>query len=159
MPRKLRLAPVALVIALVASGCGSSGSAPTRQSFVAQADPICKQVSIVRNSANAAVNNVSPSTTKELSVLARVAPSVASDEQQAVAKLRTLAPPSSLSGDWHALLTGMQQLAGDAAQIAADAKSDKFEAVKSITDSGRQLRQQLTAIASRDGFVYCGRTS
>jgi hypothetical protein len=159
MYRMPRLAPVLILVAIAAAGCGGSGSSPTRQSFVAQADPICKQVSIVRSSANAAVNHVSPSTVKELSVLARVAPSVASDEQQAVAKLRTLTPPSSLSGDWRTLLTGMQQLAGDAAQIGAGAKAQNFSEVKSITDSGRQLRQQLTASATRDGFAYCGRTS
>jgi hypothetical protein len=159
MYRMLRLAPVLILLAIAAAGCGGSGSAPTRQSFVAQADPICRQVSIVRNSANAAVNKASPSTAKELTVLARVAPSVAADEQQAIAKLRTLTPPSSLSGDWHTLLTGMQQLAGDAGQIATGAKVRNFTEVKSITDSGRQLRQQLTAIATRDGFAYCGRTS
>jgi hypothetical protein len=159
MYRIPRLAPLLILVAIAAAGCGSSGSSPTRQSFVAQADPICKQVSSERSAANAAVNKVSPSTTKELIVLAKVAPSVAADEEQAVVKLRALTPPSSLSGSWNTLLAGMKQLADDATHTAVDAKAGKLEEVKSITASGRQLRQQLTAIATRDGFVYCGRTS
>jgi hypothetical protein len=160
-----RLAPVLMFAALLAAGCGGSSgssgstSATTGKGFIAQADPICKSVSDIRTAANEAVNKASPSKSKELAVLARVAPGVASDEQRAVGKLRALQPPSSLSGDWHTMLTGMQKLADDAAQIASDAKAKNLKEVESLTKSGRTLREQLTAIAGRDGFAYCGRTS
>jgi hypothetical protein len=159
MYRMPRLAPVLILVAVGVAGCGGSGPATNRQTFVAQADPICKQVSVERTTANAAVSKASPSKTKELAVLARVAPGVASDERQAVVRLRTLTPPSSLSSDWHVLLTGMQQLASDATQVAADAKANEFKDAETVTSSGRHLREQLTAIAARDGFTYCGRTS
>jgi hypothetical protein len=164
MYRMPRLAPVLMFAALLTAGCGGSsnngsGSTTGSKGFIAQADPICKQVSDVRTAANEAVNKASPSKTKELTVLARVAPGVASDEQHAVSKLRALQPPSSLSGDWNVLLNGMQTLASDASRIGSDAKAKKLTNVESLTKSGRTLRQRLTAIATRDGFTYCGRTS
>jgi hypothetical protein len=159
MYRMRHLAPVLIVVSVGVAGCGGSASSTTRQTFVAQADPICKQVSVARTAANEAVNKVGSSQTKELAVLARLAPGVAADEQRAVVKLRALTPPSSLSSDWHVLLTGMQQLANDATEIGTDAKAGKYDDVTSITASGRKLREGLTAIAVRDGFTYCGRTS
>jgi hypothetical protein len=159
MPLTRRLMPVLIFAAVAVAGCGGSSGTTTKKDFVAQADPICKQVALERAAANTAVSKVSRSQTKELAMLARVAPSVASDEQQAILRLRALTPPSSLGSDWHALLTGMQQLASDATQIASDAKAKKLKGVESVTSSGRKLRQQLTTIATRDGFTYCGRTS
>jgi hypothetical protein len=53
----------------------------------------------------------------------------------------------------------MHQLAEDAVQIGAQAKANKLKNVESITSSARVLRQQLTAIATRNGFTYCGITS
>jgi hypothetical protein len=159
MSRMPRLAPVLIFAAIAATGCGGSSSTSTTKTFVAQADPICKQVAILRTAANTAVSKASPSSSKELVVLARVAPAVASDEQQALVRLRALKPPSSLTSDWNVLLTGMQQLASDTTQIASDAKAKKLKGVESVTSSGRKLRQQLTEIATRDGFTYCGRTS
>lgn len=164
MSRTLRLAPVLTVLAVLAAGCGGSSSTSgsntsSRTNFVAQSDPICKQVSLERTAANKAVETAHSSTTKELAVLARVAPAVAADENQAILRLRSLKPPSSLTSDWQILLTGMQQLASDTTQIASDAKANKLKDVESVTSSGRKVRQQLTEIATRDGFTYCGRTS
>jgi hypothetical protein len=158
MPRKLRLAPVALVIALVAAGCGSSSDTGASK-LVAEADPICKQVSVERTAANTAVSNASSSTAKTLQVLARVAPPVAADEQRAIVRLRALKAPASLASDWQKLLAGMEQLANDATKIGADAKSGHYKDVTLLTANGRTVREQITAIATRDGFTYCGRTS
>jgi hypothetical protein len=163
MPRKLRLVPVALVLAIAAAGCGSSSngssSNTSKAKLVAQADPICKQVSVERTAANSAVQNVASSTSKTLQVLARVAPPVAVDEHHAIVRLRALEAPASLASDWQKLLTGMEQLANDAAATGTDAKAGNYKDVTSITASGRKLREQLAAIATRDGFTYCGRTS
>jgi hypothetical protein len=158
MPRKPRLAALAATAAILVAGCGGSSS-PTRSPLVAQADPICKQISVERTAANRELQKVGSSTTKQLQVLARVAPGVAADEQRAVARLRTLKAPSSLAGDWQVLLGGMGELADDAAQIGLDAKAKNLKGVQSLTSNGRAVRQRLTAIADRDGFVYCGRTS
>jgi hypothetical protein len=160
MSSKLRLAPIAALVAILLAACGSSSHTTlTRAELVAQADPICKQVANRRKDANDALSKAGPSTTKELRLLARVAPGVATLELQAVERLRSLKPQSSLSHEWQQLLDGMHQLASDAATIAADAKANKLKSIESITSDGKKLRERLTTIASRNGFTYCGRTS
>jgi hypothetical protein len=160
MSRTLRLAPMVVVIAVAIAGCGGSSSATnTKAQLIAQADPICKQVALKRAAANKAVEKVGSSTTKELQVLARLAPPIAAEEHAAVAQLHALKAPTSLEADWQQLLAGIGQLADDTTEIAAHAKSNDLKGVESVTSSGRKLREQLTAIAKRDGFTYCGRTS
>jgi hypothetical protein len=166
MSHKLRLAPIAMTLAIVAAGCGSSNnstasspSSGSRAQLVALADPICKQVAVERTTANKALEKVAHSTAKELQVLARVAPAVGVQEQQAVTRLRAFSAPGSLSADWQQMLAGMQQLAEDTTKIAADAKAGNLKHVEAVTASGRKVRQQLTTLAARFGFVYCGRTS
>jgi hypothetical protein len=162
MSRTLRLAPIAVIVAIAAAGCGSSNNSSSTSSkakLVAAADPICKQISTARTAANAAVSKVSSSTAKTLATLARVAPPVAADEHQAVGRLHALHVPSSLTSDWRQLLAGMETLANDATQIGEHAKAHEYKAIVSLTSSGRKVREQLTTIANRDGFTYCGRTS
>jgi ABC-type enterochelin transport system substrate-binding protein len=160
MSSKLRLAPIAALAAILLAACGSSShSTLTRAELVAQADPICKQVAVSRKAANDALSKVGSSTSKELRLLARVAPGVATLELQAVERLRSLKPQSSLSHEWQQLLDGMHQLASDAVTIGADAKANKLKSIESITSAGKKLRERLTTIASRNGFTYCGRTS
>jgi hypothetical protein len=167
MSPRFRFAPLLAVAAVLAVGCGGTSHSSTtttsakssRTAFVAQADPICKQVAARRSAANAALNKVAHSPSKQLELLARLAPPIAVDEHAAVEKLRTLKPPTALAHDWQQMLGGMQQLADDTSKTAADAKAKQLKGVETITASGRQVRQQLTAIASRDGFAYCGRTS
>jgi hypothetical protein len=157
MPRKLCLVSIVIVAAIVAAGCGSSSSTPTRKSLVAAADPICKRVSVKRNAANEAVTKAG-SQAKELQVLARLAPGIAEEEHEAVAKLRSLKAPAKLANDWKAMLKGLQELANYTTEIAAHAKANNLKAVEAVTSSGQTVRLQLTVIASRDGFAYCGRT-
>jgi hypothetical protein len=160
MPRKLRLALIAAVVAIAAAGCGSSGSGPlARAQLVAKADPICEQIAAKRSSANAAVNKPGFSSAKILQVLARLAPPVAKFEHEAIVRLRTLKPAASMSSDWQKLLVGMEQLADDATQIGVRAKANDYKGVVSLNTSGRKVREQITTIATRDGFTYCGRTS
>jgi hypothetical protein len=160
MPRKLRLAPIAVVVALAVAGCGSSSSSKSGNAkFVAEADPICEHTLAKRTTANSEVSKVSTSTAKTLAVLARVAPPVAAEEHQAIAQLRALKAPASLNSDWRQLLAGMEVLANDATQIGAHAKASEYKAVLSLTASGRKVREGLIPIAARDGFAYCGRTS
>jgi hypothetical protein len=158
MPRKLRLAPIAAVVALAAAGCGGSSST-TKAKLVAEADTICKRIAVERTAANSQLSKTTESTAKTLQTLARIAPPVAAEEQQAIVRLRALKAPSSISADWRKMLAGMEQLADDAAEIGTHAKAKDYKGVVSLTDSGRRLRQALTQIAVRDGFTYCGRTS
>jgi outer membrane PBP1 activator LpoA protein len=159
MSHKLRLTLLAVLAAVVLTACGGSSATSSRAELVAKADPICKQVAAKRSAANAELSKAGATSTKGLKVLARVAPGVADDEHQAVAQLRSLKAPTDLTSDWQQLLNGMQKLADDATEIGTEAKAGQLKKVEAITASGRTLRQELTAIASRDGFTYCGRTS
>jgi hypothetical protein len=160
MSLKLRAISLAVLTVLAVAACGGSGSTTlTRAELVAHADPICKQVSVKRTAANDELRTAGATSTKGLALLARVAPGIATDEHQAIEKLRSLKAPTALGNDWQQLLAGMQTLADDAAQIGAEANAKQLKKVEAITSSARALREQLTTIASRDGFTYCGRTS
>jgi hypothetical protein len=158
MHRNLRLIVLTVLAALTLAACGGSSKSP-RAELVAKADPICKQVSVRRKAANEALVKAGGTSPKGLQLLARLAPGVASYELQAVERLQTLKAPSTLEQEWQRLLAGMHELAEDAVQIGVQAKADKLKKVESITSGARTLRQQLTAIATRDGFTYCGITS
>jgi hypothetical protein len=159
MPRKLRPALIAAVVAIAAAGCGSSSGPLVKAQLVAKADPICEQVAAKRSTANAAANKAGFSSAKTLQVLARLAPPVAKLEHEAIVRLRTLKPPASMTSDWQKLLAGMEQLADDATQIGVRAKANDYQGVVSLNTSGRKVREKITKIATRDGFTYCGRTS
>ncbi|HEY4810837.1 MAG TPA: hypothetical protein VIH71_07250 [Solirubrobacteraceae bacterium] len=166
MPRKLCLVSIVIVIATALAGCGgssngsSSASPPTgRQKLVAQADPLCKLITAQRAAANAEVSKARASTAKTLAALARFAPAVGEVEHHVIVRLHTLKAPASLASDWQTLLAGMEQLARDATQIGEHAKAHDYKAIVTLTSSGRKVRKQLTSIATRDGFTYCGRTS
>lgn len=158
MPSKLRIVPIAVVIATAVAGCGGS-NATSKRKLVAEADGICKQISVERTAANKQVSKANGSTAKALAVLARVAPPVAADEHREIARLRALKVPSSLTADWQKLLTGMEQLANDASQIGSKAAAKDYKGIVSVTASGRKIRKSITAIATHDGFSYCGLTS
>lgn len=158
MSHKLRLIVLAVLAAVMLAACGGSSKSP-RAELVAKADPICKQVSARRTAANEALSKAGGTSPKGLRLLAQLAPGVAAYEGHAVDELRSLKAPSELAADWQQLLAGMQTLADDAAQIGLEAKAKQLKKVESITSGARELRQRLTAIASRDGFAYCGRTS
>src|SRR3984957_2519944 len=159
MSPKHSAVPLATLAAVVIAACGGSSSTTlTRAELVSHADPICKQVSTRRTAANEELRKAGATSAKGLALLARVAPGVAAFEHQAIDRLRTLKPPTTLTNDWQQLLSGMQTLADDAGQIGEEAKAKKLKKIEAITSSGRSVRQQLTTIADRDGFVYCGRT-
>jgi hypothetical protein len=161
MSNKLRLAPIAIVVAIAAAGCGSSNNSTANNSaakakLVAEADPICKHVAVKREAANASLHGTSKST---LEKLAQLAPKVSVTEHQAVEQLRALKTPASLSQEWQQMLSGIEQLANDTTKLAVVAKANDLKKVEALTASGRKVREKLTVIATRDGFAYCGRTS
>jgi len=163
-PFRLTLAFVA-VAAVILSGCGSSGGSSSSSSsatvslskagLIAQADPICKEVTIKREVANKALAAAKDS----LSAVAKAAPEIAADEQQAIVRLRALQAPTALAGDWRTMLAGMQRLATETRELGTLAKSGNTAEAKKVTEGGRQIRKSLATIAARDGFQYCGLTS
>jgi hypothetical protein len=149
-----------VLTALAAAGCGSSSSQPHKTSaLVATADPVCHKITVKREAANAALHEVSSSTTKTLHVLAQVAPGVASVENNAVTVLSKLKPSSAEATEWDAILLGMRLLAGDTSRLAAAAKANDIAEVHSVDAAGKQLQEKLAVIAKRNGFSYCGISS
>ncbi|MGO9762069.1 MAG: hypothetical protein ACLP1Q_12510 [Solirubrobacteraceae bacterium] len=161
MTRKPRLVLVLVALAALAvSGCGSQAAAP-RARLVAQADPICKQVNAKRTAADAAMDNATaltgPQGSKVLKYIARTASSLAAYELQAVDRLRALKAPASMAHEWQEMLTGLQQLANDTAQLGIYSASKNVKAGEKLLASSRQIRLRLIAIAARNGFAHCGR--
>jgi predicted nucleic acid-binding protein len=162
MSRTLKLVPLAALAALAATGCGGqsqSGSAGQSQpaaALVAAADPICERVATNTATANQALRAVSRSTAKTLRVLERVAPGIASEERRAVAALGALKQSGSPFQRWRTMLVDMRQLANRDAQLAAAAKAENIAAISRIVAAGVPIQKQLTAIAERGGFIYCG---
>lgn len=156
-PLKLCCGAFCASLAILAAGCGGGGKSGA--GLVAQADPICKQVAAKRALANAALHLKGNTRARELAVLAEVAPGIAVYEQDAVERLRALKPSAAQSRDWKKLLAGIEQLAGDTHQIAVAAKAKDYNGVTRIVNDGRALRQELSVIAARNGFKYCGITS
>ena len=151
---------VLAIAMLSALGCGSSQTTGGGSStLIAQADPICRQVAARRAAANAALRESRPSTAKSLLVLAHIAPNVAVYEHQAIDRLSSLKPPAALSSDWQQMLAGMQKLADYAARLGPYARSHNVKGIRALDADGKRIREQLTVIATRDGFTYCGRTS
>lgn len=165
MSYKTRLAQLAAIVlsaGAVSTGCASQSHAPRSQAFtqlVAVADPICKEVATKREAANAKLQSVSASTAKSLSVLAQVAPGISAYQHHEVHVLSALTQSGSKNADWHTMLAGMEHLANDTSQLAADARAKNIKAVRSLVASGHTIQHELAVIAGRDGFTYCGRTS
>jgi hypothetical protein len=177
MSQKLKLVPLVALATLAAAGCGNQShtpSSPTPSStasssttpagarphglsaLVAAADPICQRVATSTENANTTLRKVSDSTAKTLRVLARVAPSIASEEAKAVSALGALTQSGSQSETWHTMLVYMRALATKDAQLAAAAKAGNIRAVHSTVAGGSPIQRRLTALAERNGFVYCG---
>lgn len=158
MSTKLFPAAIATLLALVLAGCGSGGASQAKNArqLVAQADPICEKIAKEREAANNKLHGKSLST---LAALARIAPPIATAEHQAVARLRTIKAPPSVTSDWNELLAGMELLANDTAKMAVEAKRNDLKGVEALDTSGHQVRERLSTIASRNGFKYCGLTS
>ncbi len=155
--RLLALVAVLAIAVLAIAGCGGQTA---RGRFVAQADAICKQVAVRRLAANAALSRAgSRSSAHALDALAQIAPGVGAYEHDAVLRLGALKAPASLADDWQKMLIGMDRLASNTARLGAVAKSKNVKGGQALLVSSQRVHQELTTLAARDGFTYCGRTS
>jgi hypothetical protein len=148
------LATAVLAALLLAAGCGSQGPSP-RAKLIARADPICKGLNARRAAADTqvgAVNSVSA-----LPKVARVAPGLAAYERSAIAELRTLAAPSSLSDSWQKILAGTELLAAHTAKLGVEAQAHDLKGVEALIHSDQQKERELITIATTAGFAHCGR--
>jgi hypothetical protein len=154
----LRLAALlSLFVAVAMAGCGGQTA---RGRFVAQADAICKQVAARRLAANAALSKAgSKSSTHALDALAQIAPGVGAYEHDAVLRLSALKAPASMAQEWQKMLAGIDRLASNTTRLGADAKAKNVKAGQALLVNSQRVHQELTTLAARDGFTYCGRTS
>ena len=155
MAHKLRVAfSIAALAAVAATGCGSQAAAGGPSHVISQADAVCKQVEARSAAINASLSKVRSQQMKEI---AKVAPGFSQFELQAVERLRALAVPASLAGEWRELLAGMQQLAVDTARLGVAAGAGNSKGMEAINASGQPIRSRLEGIAQHVGFKYCGR--
>lgn len=147
------------VVVVVLAGCGGTQSLPSGQrKLIAEADPICASASAKRAEANGKLGTVtSLSSPTVLKTIAQTAPGVSAYENEAVSKLRQLSAPASIATDWQTMLAGLQQLAKATGQLGVYAKAKNVTAAEKLLASSKTTREQLLAIAARDGFTNCGR--
>jgi outer membrane PBP1 activator LpoA protein len=157
MYRGLPTVSVAVLAALVLAGCGSQSHKPSK--LVAAADPICRSIAERREQANAQLRTVSKSSTETLALMARLAPEVSAYEHHETQLLASLKVSGSQARSWQALLAGIKALADDTTRLGVEARAKNLSALRATIASGERLQQQLGAIAGKEGFVYCGRTS
>jgi hypothetical protein len=146
------------VAAMTATGCGSSHAVTTPASkMIARADAICSGLNARRSAANEQVGAVTSSAA--LPKVARVAPGLAAYERKAIAELRTLTAPASLSTAWRKILAGTQLLADDTAKLGVDAKAGNLKTVEGVIHTNQQKERELITIATTAGFKHCGRNA
>lgn len=144
---RAHLAAAALVtLAVAVAGCGGSSAKPlTRAELTAQANAICKTVTI--RLASKTINNEKD--------VARVAPELASFEQSALTKLSKLIPPAELANDWKRFVVDAETLAENTAKLGEYAKANNLKAAGPLITSSEGIQRQMQATAKRDGLNYC----
>jgi hypothetical protein len=153
MTRRLCPTIALAVAALLAAGCG--GQSPlSRAALVQRADAICKRIGARRAVANATVGSVT--TQHALKELVHVVPAVVFYERKAIAEMRKLKPPTTLSADWQKLLVGAQERANNTVQIYTLAKARNLEGAQAVILHSRPAEQRLAVLARHDGFTRCG---
>jgi hypothetical protein len=151
-----------VLAAVLIAGCGSGASTPNvpapQRKLIAEADPICASASAKRAEANSRLGSVtSYSNPKTLATIAETAPGVGKYESEAVSKLRALSAPASIASEWQTMLSGLEQLAKATTQLGVYAKQKNVAGAEGLISSTKATREQLLAIATRDGFASCGR--
>jgi hypothetical protein len=146
-----RLAALTLVATvLAASGCGGSAGSTkplTRSELIARGDTICRRI-------NARLAAIRIKSAKDYARLGAF-------EQAAVANMRELTPPASMSSGWGQVVSGAQTLADATAKIGTFPRVEAFgttpAAHEAFAAAGAGTRQMVAA-AQREGFKDCART-
>jgi len=152
--RRMIIATLAAT-ALVASGCGGSGSSKslTSAELTAQANAICKglHTQLAALSMNSANNN-------DVKEPAQIYLHAAAFEHTMLAELEKLNPPASLADDWKQLVAGMGTLANDSTKYAEYTKAKNVSAAQTLATSFGAVKQRTHAAVRRAGFTECAVT-
>jgi hypothetical protein len=173
----LSLSLALIATAVIAAGCGRTGTSATgvstgartgsartstraasvsaaiaaRTRFIAAADAICARVS--RQIADPA------GTALDAKTLARLAPRHARIEKRAVDELAGLKSPATLAPAWRQILQYRQRLATELATLGAAAKANDGVEIKKLGTSKRLIHTRLAAVATRNGFSACAKVT
>lgn len=141
-----RLAAIALAATTMAiTGCGGSAKPLTHAELVSKANAICKTVTA--KFATKSANSVKD--------IARIAPELASFEQQALSELSKLVPPANLESDWKQFIAGAELLAENTAKLGEYANTNNLKAAHGVIVSSETTQHQMQAIAKRNGLTGC----
>jgi hypothetical protein len=130
------------------SNSSGSGKSLSASRLVAEADPICKQLS--------SELDVTKNTTRTQQDIVRVASQRAELEQAALIELSKLIPPASMASGWQLILADRKAVIEGLNKLAEDAGANNKPAEQPLLASSANIVRRLAAIARREGFKYCG---
>jgi hypothetical protein len=130
---------------IAVGGCGESAKPLTHAELVSKANAICKTVTA--KFATKSANSVQE--------IARIAPELASFEQQALTELSKLVPPTELESDWKQFVAGAETLAENTSKLGEYAKANNLKAARAVILSSETTQHQMQAIAKRNGLTEC----
>jgi hypothetical protein len=127
----------------------ASVSAKSEQSFIAQADAICRTSNV-----RLAHSKAKGEKTAEL-----VAGVIANEtiERKALAELGGLSPPPGLASVWKKMLGDRRDLANGLGNLAAATKREDQTALPALGKQKDKLHADLTKVASAAGFKDCSK--
>lgn len=135
--------------ALACSACGSSGP-PSKASFIASADSICK----AGNHALQPLKQVTSTTSDAVAV--RILRSASGTFSGAANRLGALTAPPSLAAPWHAYVSDIKQEVTDVSGLAnAIGARNAVTFRRDLLQVGELAQQAKAAIAGK-GFSHCG---
>jgi hypothetical protein len=146
MKTSLGSSVVAAIVALmIVCGCGGSSSL-NRAQLIAKADPICRHGNEKLKESKVTPNNISS-----------VAPGIAATYERVSAELAKLTPPSGMAADYKVIVDAWRK-AGEAMSRAGRGwEANGSVALRHDVSSFLTAQQVRSTIATRDGFVDCGR--
>jgi hypothetical protein len=153
---------------LVIAGCGGSGSSQPSASATAEAPAANTTPSLPANAelitkAEAICSRlnkaIAPATPGRLDPreIAAGAPANAALERTAVRELSRLKAPAKMAADWRKIIAYRRTLAAELSKLARAAKAGDTAGITALAASKKRMHQQLSALATRDGFKACAR--
>jgi hypothetical protein len=87
--------------------------------------------------------------------IAASVPRNAALERRAVVELSRLRAPAKMAADWKKMIIYRFLLAAELSKLANASKADNSASIRALATSKKRVHQQLSALASRDGFTAC----
>jgi len=128
---------------VTSSTTASSSSDASR--FTAKADSICKRLDAELTAPKRLV----------MGEIARSARRNAALERKGTVELSKLPPPALLARDWRQILMLREKLADGLVRLVRYAQANDIRAIRTLTTAKLRIHQELSRLATHDGFRYC----